>query len=267
MLCFHSFYAIAGIVLELMDGPFRPLDHRKPRRTLTIVKQVRVMVLVALGNAIHSHRFQLNAQVTEGLAYIHENGLLHLDIKPANILIDAEGTTPKIADFGISVTHDEAAQVWMHVRLCMASLPFLYNPNAITPCTVPSPTQGFIGGTPSYAAPEILMGDRGAVGPKTDIYSLGVMVFEAFAQVRAFAGVSREDNVFATHAETPSYWPGSLVRLIDGCMANEAEARPTAAEVLEAIGEMMTEVHAACVVLMFVVIVVRALSFLRVMFV
>ena len=51
---FHSFDAIAGIVLELMDGPFRPLDHRKPRRTLTIVKQVRGMVVAALGNAFRT---------------------------------------------------------------------------------------------------------------------------------------------------------------------------------------------------------------------
>ncbi|MGH2770531.1 MAG: protein kinase domain-containing protein [Actinomycetota bacterium] len=90
----------------------------------------------------------LGAQICEALAYAHSCGVIHRDIKPANILLTESGW-PKVADFGIAYAAADADLV----------------------------TTGEVLGTLRYMPPEILMG--GASGPRGDLYSLGVVLFEA----------------------------------------------------------------------------------------
>ena len=99
----------------------------------------------------------LIATVARAVESLHQAGLVHLDLKPSNILLDGppEGrwdqVTPMVTDFGIARTGDDGGT------------------------TSTGPLR--IRGTPSYMAPEQIAGDRAAVGPQTDIYSLGATLY------------------------------------------------------------------------------------------
>ena len=95
---------------------------------------------------------QLLRQVAEGLEAAHAAGLIHRDVKPGNVLLDATGS-PVLADFGI------ARDVRQPTTGASAA---------------GQPRQRF--GTPEYMAPELLLG--ASFDPRTDIYSLGVMLYE-----------------------------------------------------------------------------------------
>src|SRR5271169_1406461 len=105
----------------------------------------------------------LARQLAETLVYMHGEGVVHRDMKPENVLVTAEGRT-KVMDFGIAL--DESAR-----RLTWSGL---------------SSTVG----TPDYMAPEQVSGKRGDV--RTDIYSLGAILYEMVVGVPPFEG----DNPF-----------------------------------------------------------------------
>jgi WD40 repeat protein/tRNA A-37 threonylcarbamoyl transferase component Bud32 len=102
----------------------------------------------------------LVAQVARALHYAHSVGVVHRDIKPSNILLDAEGR-PYLADFGLA-----------------------WRPGAELSLTA----DGQVLGTPAYMAPEQAEGRHRDVGPRSDVYSLGVVLYELLAGARPFAG-------------------------------------------------------------------------------
>ncbi len=92
----------------------------------------------------------LNA-VSSAVAYGHDRGIVHRDLKPANILLGADGT-PKVTDFGLA-KRVEAAGDLTHT--------------------------GQILGTPSYMPPEQARGDLSAIGPLSDVYAIGAVLYHA----------------------------------------------------------------------------------------
>ncbi|MCX5689424.1 MAG: serine/threonine protein kinase, partial [Planctomycetota bacterium] len=102
-------------------------------------------------------RLTLVAKVCDAIEHAHKLGIVHRDIKPENILVDAEGQ-PKVLDFGIARVHESATL-------------------AITAMT----EQGQIIGTLAYMAPEQLGGREDQIGPRSDVYALGVLTFELLA--------------------------------------------------------------------------------------
>jgi predicted Ser/Thr protein kinase len=99
-------------------------------------------------------------KIARGLQKAHEQGIIHRDLKPDNIMVDADGE-PIVMDFGLARRLDD------DVRLT---------------------TPGRLLGTPAYMSPEQVDGDPARIGPATDIYSLGVVLFEMLTGRLPFQG-------------------------------------------------------------------------------
>jgi serine/threonine protein kinase len=102
------------------------------------------------------------ARVAQALAYAHRHHVVHRDIKPANIMFDAEDDTVKVTDFGIARITDSSKT-----------------------------KTGLVLGTPSFMSPEQLAGKK--VDGRSDLYSLGVMLFQMLTGVLPFTGKSMAD--------------------------------------------------------------------------
>ena len=115
---------------------------------------------------------QLARKVAVGLAEAHRRGLVHRDLKPANIMLDQSGE-PIIMDFGLALqANDQDARLT---------------------------TAGAIIGTPSYMSPEQALGDSELIGPATDQYSLGVLLYEMLTGERPFKGTTTKVLVDIVH--------------------------------------------------------------------
>lgn len=106
---------------------------------------------------------EIVAQMAEALDFAHRQGVIHRDIKPTNILMDQEGR-PHLADFGLAKSLTEEQTLT---------------------------DDGQTLGTPAYMSPEQARGEMRQVGPRSDIYSLGVVLFEALTGERPFRGHPR----------------------------------------------------------------------------
>ena len=122
---------------------------------------------------------ELLAQACEGLAYAHERGIVHRDIKPANILVSRSGKRPvaKLMDFGVAlVGHSDLTQ------------------------------QGNWMGTVNYMAPEYL--DSGKAGPASDIFAMGVILYEILSGGRRpFTGETATSVLTAILRQPPAPLP------------------------------------------------------------
>jgi eukaryotic-like serine/threonine-protein kinase len=98
--------------------------------------------------------------IAEGLAHAHDRGLIHRDLKPDNIIIETNGDRPRIVDFGLAIFREQEG-------------------GRMT-------TQGTVLGTPHYMAPEQATGQE--IEPRTDLFSLGLCMYEMLAGVLPFEG-------------------------------------------------------------------------------
>jgi serine/threonine protein kinase len=133
----------------------------------------------------------LGIQAAEALEHAHQLGIIHRDIKPANLLVDAAGQL-WVTDFGL-------ARLGTDAGLTMS---------------------GDLLGTLRYMSPEQALGQRGAVDARTDIYSLGVTLYELLTLAPAYDGRSREEVLRQIAFEEP--WPP---RRLNGAMP--AELKPS----------------------------------------
>ena len=142
------------------------------------------------------------AQTASALHAAHAAGLVHRDIKPGNLLITPEGRV-KITDFGIARIADQ----------------------------VPLTATGQVMGTVQYLSPEQASGHPAS--PSTDIYSLGIVAYEALAGRRPFTGESQVAIAMAQINETPPDLPPSVAEpvrnLVMSCIAKRPEDRPGSA--------------------------------------
>jgi serine/threonine-protein kinase len=161
-------------------------------------------------------------QVAGALGVAHEAGIIHRDIKPENVIVRPDGLV-KVLDFGLA-------------KLTEASAPPA-DSNASTLEKL-STAAGVVMGTISYMSPEQARGEK--VDQRTDIFSLGVVLYEMLAGRRPFEGATVSDVIAALlTAEPPPLGqhcadaPVELEQIIGKCLAKEREARyQSAAELI-----------------------------------
>ncbi|MGH9521894.1 MAG: serine/threonine-protein kinase [Terriglobales bacterium] len=160
-------------------------------------------LLRRIGRLSEDKGLEISHQICAGLAAAHESGLLHRDLKPANIMLDGRGRA-RITDFGLALPADVAAG------------------------------KREIAGTPAYMAPEQLEGGQASV--RSDIYSLGLVLYEIFTGKRPFDADSAADWRRA-HVESHPKTPASVVAHIDPaierailrCLQKDPKLRPASA--------------------------------------
>jgi tetratricopeptide (TPR) repeat protein len=144
IVCVHSY----GVQLEL---PFLTMDY---------VPGTTLQELLNRGALPLARAVDLLARMARGLDHVHSRGVLHRDVKPANVLIGSDGQ-PRITDFGLA-------------KLSDASLSLTQD--------------GDIIGTPVFMSPEQIQGQQKLVGPSTDVWALGVILYVMLTNELPFRG-------------------------------------------------------------------------------
>ncbi|MEW5915712.1 MAG: ADOP family duplicated permease [Gemmatimonadota bacterium] len=169
--------------------------------------------------------------VSRALAYAHEHGMVHRDIKPDNILLTT--TSAVVTDFGVA----KAIISTKHRKLPAA---------AVTP-SGGATTEGMSLGTPAYMAPEQVVGDPN-VDHRADLYALGLVAYEMLVGTSPFAGLPPHQQLSAQITEMPQPLsarradiPPGLERLVMQCLSKAPDKRPRSAlEIMRALQDPET---------------------------
>src|SRR5438309_5474665 len=161
-------------------------------------------LLHRIGRLPQDKAIQIARQICAGLSAAHDAGVLHRDLKPSNVMIDEHGNA-RITDFGLAGLAEEFREDEIHA------------------------------GTPAYMAPEQLDGRTFTV--RSDIYSLGLVLYELFTGRKAFEAPTLGELVRLRRSDTTPTTPSEIVkgldplieRVIDRCLQKHPEDRPSSA--------------------------------------
>ena len=195
-------------------------ENGAPFIAMELLEGSDLQKLVEAGRLSFGDKLEMLVQVLGGLGHAHQNGIVHRDIKPANIFVLRDGTA-KIMDFGVAR--------WMQTQKTQS---------------------GLIVGTAGYISPEQLRG-KPADG-RSDIFSLGVVLFEILTQQALFPGDNIETIFFKTLGrKTPTLAAPNgrelpaLQAVLERALAKEPEARfPTAEEMKKALQSVVANERA-----------------------
>ncbi|HEV3446885.1 MAG TPA: serine/threonine-protein kinase [Gemmataceae bacterium] len=165
---------------------------------------------------------QLIATLAEAIHAAHQRHIIHRDLKPANVLLTADGT-PKIGDFGLAKKLDKAPDAKAGPLSCDFALL----------------------GTPSYMAPEQAAGAAEQIGPATDVYGLGAILYELLTGRPPFRAATPMDTVLQLLEQEPArprQWNARVSRDLEAiclkCLEKSPQRRYQTAE------ELARDLHA-----------------------
>src|SRR5208282_130286 len=151
------------LTMELVEG--QPLDRLIPKQGFPLERLIEIVIPLA-----------------EALSAAHEKGIVHRDLKPANVMLTGEGRV-KVLDFGLA-KETRAAE-----------------PADATLSAAGHTEAGVVMGTPSYMSPEQVTGD--VVDHRTDIFSLGILLYEMATGQRPYQGRSSAELASSILRDTP----------------------------------------------------------------
>ena len=166
------------------------------------------------------HAAEIVRDAGRGLAFAHQHGIIHRDVKPSNVMITRAGQV-KLVDFGLAFR--KASEILT--------------------------ASGISLGTPAYMSPEQIEGGRIDITEKTDIYSLGVTLYESLAGRRPFEGENQYDVMKHVLFDSPPSVqelnptvPQVLCEVLDKAMAKDPEERfDSMSELIRALDEFIDE--------------------------
>jgi len=210
---------IAFIAMEYIDG--RTLDRLIPQKGLRI------------GEALH-----YAVQIADALAAAHAAGIIHRDVKPANIMVTEKGAV-KVLDFGLAKLSERGLP------------PAAESPRGESQATVslqaPQSEEGTIVGTIAYMSPEQAEGKK--IDARSDIFAFGAVLYEMLTGRRAFGGPSKLSTMAAILNQEPKpaseiveNFPKELDRVLARCLRKDPARRfQTMADLKVALEELQEE--------------------------
>jgi len=160
-------------------------------------------------------------EIASAFEYLHRMGVVHCDLKPANVLLkssknDPRGFTAKVSDFGLSRVEDDGSAATFPFNSC---------------------------GTAAYVAPEALTSCR-KVTSSVDVYAFGILMWELFTMGRPYGEMKQQQMVELVvmrglRPVFPTYAPASYVALATHCWCGAPMQRPTFTNVLASLNDMI----------------------------
>jgi len=182
--------------------------------TMELVEGKVLTEVIPAGGMALDRFFSMAIPMADALATAHEKGIVHRDLKPANVMVSAEGRV-KVLDFGLAK---------------------LLAPEASAEGATAAPTvgletgSGVVVGTVGYMSPEQVRGEP--VDSRSDVFALGLVLFQMVTGVRAFEADTSPDIMSAILRDTPSSVdairpdiPRHLARIIRHCLEKDPERR------------------------------------------
>ncbi len=187
------------------------LDGNRPHVLLEHLEGPRLSTLLRRYRVILEQLLPLGIELCSALHYMHGRGYLHLDVKPRNVVMSAR---PRLIDLSVAMPLEDVRGITRPI------------------------------GTDAYMAPEQCDPERfSEIGPPSDVWGLGVTLYEALTRVRPFpaadastgsSGAARYPQLDADPFPLPSDFPRPLTEAIFSCLERRPADRPTAVELANA---------------------------------